>query len=35
LAIGLLLVMLGLVLLNSTASWRRLARRLLATVHSG
>jgi len=35
LAIGLLLVMLGLVLLNSTASWRRMARRLLAAVHSG
>jgi len=34
LAIGLLLVMLGMVLLNSTESWRRMARRLLATVHS-
>jgi len=34
LAIGLLLVMLGMVLLNNTESWRRMARRLLATVHS-
>jgi hypothetical protein len=35
LAIGLLLVMLGLILINTTESWRRMARRLLATVHSG
>jgi len=27
-------VMLGMVLLNNTESWRRMARRLLATVHS-